>query len=92
VLGLLFRFGVAERVGTIILSAFVAHTGWHWMSERASQLTMYQFQVPAFDAVFFLMVVRWLIVLTIAAAAAWLISGLVGRTQAEAQRAEELRS
>ena len=41
----------------------------------------YQFQVPAFDASFFLMVVRWLIVLTIAAAAAWLISGFVGRTQ-----------
>ena len=33
-LGLLFRYGVAERVGTIILSALVAHTGWHWMVER----------------------------------------------------------
>jgi hypothetical protein len=81
VLELLFRFGIAERIGTIILSAFVAHTGWHWMGERARQLVMYQFQMPAFDAVFFLMVVRWLIVLTIAAAAAWLISGLVGRAQ-----------
>jgi hypothetical protein len=33
-LGLLFRYVVAERMGTIILSAFVAHTGWHWMIER----------------------------------------------------------
>ena len=79
VLELLFRFGIAERMGTIILSAFVAHTGWHWMSERGRQLMTYQFQMPAFDAVFFLMVVRWLIVLTIAGAAAWLISGLVGK-------------
>ena len=80
-LELLFRFGLAERIGTIILSAFVAHTGWHWLTERGRQLMLYQFQVPAFDAAFFLMVVRWLIVLTIAAAAAWLISGLVGRGQ-----------
>ena len=28
---LLFRHVVAERMGTIILSAIVAHTGWHWM-------------------------------------------------------------
>jgi hypothetical protein len=88
VLELLFRFGVAERIGTIILSALVAHTGWHWLTERGPQLLRYQFQLPAFDASFFLMVVRWLIVLTIAAAAAWLISGLVGK----AQPAEDLKS
>jgi hypothetical protein len=88
VLELLFRFGVAERIGTIILSAFVAHTGWHWLTERGQQLMRYQFQLPAFDASLFLMVVRWLIVLTIAAAAAWLISGLVGK----AQPAEDLKS
>ena len=33
-LALLFRYAVAERMGTIILSALVAHTGWHWMWER----------------------------------------------------------
>ena len=33
-LALLFRYVVAERIGTIILSALVAHTGWHWMLER----------------------------------------------------------
>lgn len=33
-LALLFRYVVAERMGTIILSALVAHTGWHWMWER----------------------------------------------------------
>src|SRR5258705_955998 len=38
VLEFLFRFVVAERVGTIILSALVAHTGWNWMIERADGL------------------------------------------------------
>ena len=33
-LELLFRYVVAERTGTIILSALVAHTAWHWMVER----------------------------------------------------------
>ena len=33
-LELFFRYGVAERMGTIILSALVAHTGWHWLTER----------------------------------------------------------
>jgi hypothetical protein len=87
-LALLFRIGFPERIGTIILSALVAHTGWHWFTERGQQLMRYQFQVPAFDATFFLMVVRWLIVLTIAAAAAWLISGLVGKAQQENLKSE----
>jgi hypothetical protein len=37
-LDLLFRYVVAERMGTIILSAIVAHTGWHWMLERIAVL------------------------------------------------------
>ncbi len=37
-LALLFRYVVAERMGTIILSALVAHTGWHWMLERLEVL------------------------------------------------------
>ena len=48
-LNLLFRFVVAERMGTIILSALVAHTAWHWMTERGAQLL--QFPWPAVDAV-----------------------------------------
>ena len=31
---LFFRLAVAERVGTIVLSALVAHTSWHWMGDR----------------------------------------------------------
>jgi hypothetical protein len=40
-LGVLFRFVVAERMGTIILSALLAHTAWHWMVERGGQLMQY---------------------------------------------------
>lgn len=28
------RFPLPGRVGTIVLAALVAHTGWHWMTER----------------------------------------------------------
>src|ERR1022692_768666 len=45
-LELLFRFVVAERMGTIILSALVAHTGWHWMTERIDRLNQFRFEWP----------------------------------------------
>ena len=49
-LGLFFRFIVAERMGTIIVSALVAHTGWHWMTERASRLQAFRFEWPHLSA------------------------------------------
>ena len=42
-LELLFRYVVAERMGTIILSALVAHTAWHWMTERFDRLRQFRF-------------------------------------------------
>ena len=35
---MLRRHALAERAGVIILSALVAHTGWHWMLERGDIL------------------------------------------------------
>jgi hypothetical protein len=58
-LGALFRFVVAERMGTIILSAFVAHTAWHWMSERWGELR--QFSLSPLDAGLFALLLRWMI-------------------------------
>jgi hypothetical protein len=55
---LLFRHVVAERMGTIVLSAIVAHTAWHWMAERWTELRQYDFQGPVFDATFALGLVR----------------------------------
>ena len=38
-----FRFVVAKRVGTILFSAVVAHTGWRWTIERGERLRQYSF-------------------------------------------------
>jgi hypothetical protein len=73
-LGLLFRFVVVERVGTIVLSALVAHTGWHWMVERGALLRQYRFEWPAFDLLLLAAALRWLIVLAMAGALAWGLS------------------
>jgi hypothetical protein len=62
-LRLTFRFVVAERMGTIILSALVAHTGWHWMMERAERLSQFPFQWPAFRAAMLAGSLRWLLVI-----------------------------
>ncbi len=40
-LWLLFRFGIAERIGVILLSALIAHTGWHWMVDRGEILSRF---------------------------------------------------
>lgn len=69
-LKLLFRFVVAERVGIIILSALVAHTGWHWMLERADRLK--QFPVPTLTAAGLAAAMRWLMLILILAALVWL--------------------
>ncbi len=42
----LFRLVVAERMGTIILSALVAHTAVHWTADRAARLRQFQFDWP----------------------------------------------
>ncbi len=46
-LALLFRYVVAERIGTIILSAIVAHTAWHWMMDRGAILAQFDIQWSA---------------------------------------------
>ncbi len=40
------------RSGTIILSALVVHTAWHWLIDRGDRLRQYQFDWPAFDTLF----------------------------------------
>jgi hypothetical protein len=74
-LEILFRFVVAERMGTIILSALVAHTAWHWMTERANILSQYRFQWPALNVGLLAIGLRWLMVLVILAGLLWLLLG-----------------
>jgi len=47
VLHLLFTRVVAELMGTILLSSLVAHTAWHWMTERGEQLCHFPFPWPS---------------------------------------------
>ena len=76
-LDLMFRFVFAERMGVIILSALVAHTGWHWMIERFGTLS--QFPWPAITAAEAAAGMRWLMLLVAAAGLAWLVSLAIQR-------------
>jgi hypothetical protein len=82
-LELLFRFVVAERMGTIILSALVAHTAWHWMIDRWEKLRLYSFEWPQINVLFLLGVTRWLLIAVGIAALIWLGFGAMGRPAEE---------
>ena len=75
-LNLLFKHVVAERMGTIILSALVAHTAWHWMLDRVAVLRQFRLQWPAFDLSFLAGAMRALTFMLILTGALWLMSGL----------------
>ena len=68
----LFRF-VNERIGAIILSALIAHTAWHWMTERGSRLGGYEW--PVLDAAFFAAAIRWTMLVVGVSAVVWLVRG-----------------
>jgi hypothetical protein len=71
VLDFVFRHIVAERIGTIILSALVAHTGWHWMMDRADRLRQFRFEWPLIDAALLATVLRVLTIAVLLAGLAW---------------------
>jgi hypothetical protein len=71
----LFRYVVAERMGTIILSALVAHTSWHWMMERWDRLRQFRFQWPVLNAALLASAMRWMMLIVILAALVWLVLG-----------------
>ena len=74
---LCFRWIVAERMGTIILSALVAHTAWHWMLERADRLRQYRFDWPEWNLAFAAAIMRWSMAALILAGAIWLAASLL---------------
>jgi hypothetical protein len=76
VFAILFRFLVAERLGTIVLSAFVVHTAWHWFSQRYSTLVRFRFQWPVIDAAFLALMMRWAMLAVILVGAYWVLSNL----------------
>jgi len=78
-LSALFRYALTERMGTILLSALVAHTAWHWMTERASALSRYQLRWPTFDAALLASVMRALMLMLIAIGVGWVLREVLFR-------------
>ena len=80
-LTLLFTYVVAERMGTIVLSAIVAHTAWHWLVDRGGQLAKYNW--PIMDAEAWLLALRWATAVVATAGILWSISGVVRKWEGE---------
>ena len=79
VLNILFRYLVKERVGSILLSALLAHSAWHWMLDRGNVVSQYQFQLPVFDTSFFVALMRWGMMLLLIGVIFWGIYELFRR-------------
>jgi hypothetical protein len=76
-LELFFRYAVPERMGTIVLSAIVAHTAWHWTAERWE--TLRQFDWPEPTPIVLAYGLRWLMAAVAGAGLVWLITVLARR-------------
>jgi hypothetical protein len=75
-LALLFRY-LPERIGIIILSALVVHTGWHWMLGRGELLAKFPF--PKIDAALLASAMRGLMALLVLAGGVLLVKGALRR-------------
>jgi HupE / UreJ protein len=75
----LFRLVVAERIGTIVLSALVMHTAWHWMIERGERLRQFRFAWPQWSLVLVADALRWAMLLLALGGLAWLMTGALKR-------------
>jgi hypothetical protein len=86
-LAVMFRFVIAERLGIIVLSALIAHSGWHWTMERVQLLSRYQFAWPELTPALMASVLRWLMAVVALAGLMWLINVLV-RSRRETREGE----
>ena len=84
-LQLLFRYAVAERMGAIILSAIVAHTGWHWMLDRGHVLAQFRFEWPALTAALLAGAARWLMAILLLGGVMWFLQKTFQRLAERAQ-------
>jgi predicted transporter len=69
VVALVFQH-VDERVGAAVLSALVAHTGWHWMWERWERVARYSFALGTADL---LVILKWVLAGMVVWAIGWLV-------------------
>ena len=68
---------LAEWLGVIIMSALIAHVGWHWMIERGEQLAKFPF--PKIDTAFLASAMRGLMAMLILALAVLLANSWLKR-------------
>src|SRR5262245_57557 len=80
------RHVIAERIGIIILSVFVAHTAWHWTLERYE--TLRKFPLPVLDAAALASAMRWLMAAVVLAMLVWLVAVIL-RRHGEPKRKEQ---
>lgn len=61
-----------EKPTVIVLSALIAHSGLHWLSERFEILQQYAFNWPQWNAATMLLASRWLMLIVVAVGVVWL--------------------
>ena len=86
----LFRKVLPEVGGIVVLSALLAHTGWHWMTERGGQLIQYDFRAPIVGAGFTATALRWLMLVLIIFGTGWLLRLGFERLTADTVGEEEI--
>ncbi|HVZ48969.1 MAG TPA: HupE/UreJ family protein [Gemmatimonadaceae bacterium] len=77
----LFR-RIPVRTGMIIASALVAHTAWHWMTDRWSVFREFPIEWPASDAALGAAVLRSVILILVCGAAVFVMRPVVNRVTA----------
>ncbi len=76
-LGFLFTRVVQQRLGIVLLSAVVAHTAWHWTTERWAVVS--KFPIPELDAAAVASLMRWAMAVIATVLFLWVMSGVVRR-------------
>jgi hypothetical protein len=64
------RWEIDERWGTILLSALIAHTAWHWLAERTAAFAQYRVGWPLLAALP-ASALPWLALMVVVAVPAW---------------------
>ena len=67
------RRWLPRRPMIIVLSAFIAHTAWHWLLERWTVLSAYTIELPVADLALLVGLMRWLMLALIAGFLVWLL-------------------
>lgn len=80
-LNALFRFAVPEKVGAVVLSVLVAHTGWHWMAERFGVLRAFDLGWAEVTGAVMGSGLRWMLAALILATLAWVAAGRLRRAR-----------